>query len=107
MQFWKSLLAISTFILVVLFIKNRVGSVVRYTIIIALSINILLTLFLLNFLDIFVILHQILFKNSSWLFQPNSILIEWFHLSYFMEFFTIFIILNYLIFYIFHKLSNH
>jgi uncharacterized membrane protein len=45
-------------------------------------------------LDSFKLLHKLLFPNGTWIFPPNSILIEWFPLEYFVEFFIIYILLN-------------
>ncbi|HHH53392.1 MAG TPA: DUF1461 domain-containing protein, partial [Bacteroidetes bacterium] len=47
-----------------------------------------------DFSDSFSFLHQMIFPHNSWIFQPSSILIIWFPLSYFIEFFLIFILFN-------------
>ena len=97
---WLTLLVSSIFIVIFLYLKERLSIVIRYSAIIGAFINILLIIILFNFLDSFTLLHQILFPNNSWIFEPNSILIKWFPISYFMEFFAIFIILNFIAFYI-------
>ncbi len=80
--------------------KEKLTLVIKYTTILGVVLNIIFILISFNFLEVFTILHKIIFTPNSWIFKPNSILIEWFPLLYFIEFFTIIIILNFLILFI-------
>ncbi|HHB94225.1 MAG TPA: DUF1461 domain-containing protein [Campylobacterales bacterium] len=89
---WKiiSIVSLSIFIL----FYRKLSIIIRQTFIIGIIINILLIIISFNFLDSFSFLHQMIFPHNSWIFQPSSILIIWFPLSYFIEFFLIFILFN-------------
>ena len=86
-----SILTIS-FILFIYFIdKKRFFLILRYNLFIVFLTILLSILILINFLDSFSFLHQLIFLGHSWVFPDNSILIEWFPLSYFQEFMVIII----------------
>ena len=99
---WITLLIFTLSIIIFFYFKSKdkLSIVISYTIILGVTTNILFIIISFNFLNSFTLLHQILFPNNSWIFQPNSILIKWFPISYFIEFFTIFIISNFIGFYI-------
>ncbi len=99
---WERLLLLSTIISIYLYFKSKekLTLVIKYTTILGVVLNIIFILISFNFLEVFTILHKIIFTHNSWIFKPNSILIEWFPLLYFIEFFTIIIILNFLILFI-------
>jgi len=89
---WK-IISIITLSLTILFYK-KLSIIIKYSINIGVTIGILLIIVSFDFLDSFSLLHQMIFPNNSWIFQPNSILIIWFPLSYFIEFFVIFMLFN-------------
>ena len=89
---WKVMLIVSLFTLILFY--RKLSIVIKYSIIIGIVINILLIIISFDFLDSFSFLHQMIFPYNSWIFKPNSILIIWFPLSYFIEFFLIFILFN-------------
>ncbi len=47
-----------------------------------------------DFLENFKWLHQLMFPKSSWIFPEDSILIVWFPLLYFKQFFLMVLFLN-------------
>jgi len=51
------------------------------------GIHFLFMVILIFFPQSFGLLHQLLFPTASWFFPPDSLLIRWFPLHYFMEFF--------------------
>ena len=89
---WK-IMSIVTLSLAIIFYR-RLSEILKYTINIGVIISILLIIISFDFLDSFSFLHQMIFPHNSWIFQPNSILIIWFPLSYFIEFFVIFMLFN-------------
>ncbi len=99
---WITLLIFTLSIIIFFYFKSKekLSIVINYTIILGVNTNILFMIISFNFLDSFTLLHQIFFPNNSWIFQPNSILIKWFPILYFIEFFTIFIVSNFIGFYL-------
>ena len=95
---WSILFTLSIFISISLYFKSKekLALVIRYSTILGVVLNIIFILISFNFLEIFTLLHKILFLHNSWVFQPNSILIEWFPLEYFIEFFAIYILINFI-----------
>jgi len=91
---WKIMLIITLSIFI--FFYRKLFIVIKYTIISGVVINILLIIISFDFLDSFSFLHQMIFPHNSWIFQSNSILIGWFPLTYFIEFFLIFILFNFI-----------
>jgi len=105
---WSILFTLSIFISISLYFKSKekLALVIRYSTILGVVLNIIFILISFNFLEIFTLLHKILFLHNSWVFQPNSILIEWFPLEYFIEFFAIFIVLNFGIYFCINSTLN-
>lgn len=69
--------------------KNILFLVFRYNFLIGLTILLLFIFMMTNFLDTFSLLHRLIFPSDSWIFSDDSILIDWFPLSYFQEFIVI------------------
>jgi integral membrane protein (TIGR01906 family) len=105
---WSTLLYIITPITLFLYLKSKreLFLALSYSVRVGVVVNIISIIVSINFLDSFKLLHKIIFTNNSWIFKPNSILIEWFPISYFIEFFSIFTLLNFLILGILHNLKN-
>jgi uncharacterized membrane protein len=93
---WEILTSISILIFTYLYFKSKeiLNIAIRYSLNLGVVLNIIFILISFNFLEIFKTLHQIIFPNNSWTFPKESILIEWFPLIYFIEFFAILILLN-------------
>ena len=100
---WMLTASLGFLILVIFFRK-----VIKYITLFGLSLNSLLLLLSFNFLNSFELFHSLFFKQNSWIFMKNSLLIEWFPLVYFQEFFALFLGVSFFIFvlakstYIFH-----
>jgi len=103
---WLIFTISSVFITIFIYFKGWIGEVFKYFFYIGVIINSIFIIFSLFFIDSFNFLHKIFFPKNSWIFPPDSILIEWFPISYFVEFFILFIALNFLGLFIVKKLSN-
>ena len=89
---WLWLFTTTIFLLFIL--KEKRGEVLNRSRVVTIIIAVSLILISLNFLDSFNSFHTLFFKNQSWIFDPNSTLIEIFPIEYFQQFFIIFIGLN-------------
>jgi len=89
------------FLILVLFFKKVIKTIALF----GLSLNTLILLLSFNFLDCFELFHYLFFKDNSWIFLHNSLLIEWFPLSYFQEFFSFFLLLSFSLFMLLRVLS--
>ncbi|NEW59822.1 DUF1461 domain-containing protein [Sulfurovum sp. bin170] len=88
---WITVSVISLSLVIFLYFraKERLILVFRYSFFIGLMVVALSILLAFDFLNSFKFLHQLLFLEHSWIFPDDSILIEWFPLSYFQEFVVI------------------
>jgi len=89
------------FLLFIIFFKKTL----KYIIIFGLTLNSLSLLLSFNFLNSFNFFHSLFFKQNSWIFLKNSLLIKWFPLIYFQEFFAIFLLLSFSLFALFRIVS--
>jgi len=103
---WLIFTISSVVITIFIYFKGWIGEVFRYFLYIGVAINSIFIISSIFFLDSFKFLHKILFPYNSWIFPPDSILIEWFPISYFMEFFILFIVLNILGLFLLKRFSN-
>ena len=97
---WIFFASLSFLILVTFFRK-----VVKYIALFGLTLNSLLILLSFNFLNSFELFHSLFFKQNSWILMKNSLLIEWFPLIYFQEFFALFLGVSFFIFVLFRIVS--
>ncbi|CAA6812616.1 MAG: Unknown protein [uncultured Sulfurovum sp.] len=81
-------------VILLFFFKKIIKSVIA----LGISINILLIVFSLNFIKSFELFHNLFFKNNSWIFSNDSLLIQLFPLHYFQEFFILLLLLTFSIF---------
>jgi|AAUQ01.1.fsa_nt_gi hypothetical protein len=93
-EFWIISSVVSILLLTFFYLKCFIREVFRYVIYIGVFINSLLVISSLFFRNSFELLHRVLFPVNSWIFPENSILIKWFPLEYFVEFFLLYIFLN-------------
>lgn len=93
-MFFTSLASL-IFIFFLIKIRKSIKKLLTYTIVLGVTINSLFILFSLNFVEHFKFSHTLFFTQNSWIFSENSLLIEWFPLSYFQEFFLLFLLLNF------------
>ena len=98
---WLMVISISSIITLILMVKfkDNINKSLIYLYRIGFTINILLITLNLNFLNSFSYFHTLFFTKNTWTFPKNSILIEWFPLSYFQEFFSLFLILTFSLFF--------
>ena len=89
------------FLILTLFFRR----VIKYIALFGLSLNTLFILLSFNFLNCFELFHVLFFKQDSWIFLKDSLLIEWFPLVYFQEFFSLFLVLSFSLFALFRILS--
>ena len=89
------------FLILIIFFRK----VLKYIALFGLSLNTLSLLLSFNFLNSFELFHALFFKQNSWIFLKNSLLIEWFPLIYFQEFFSLFLVLSFSLFALFRILS--
>ena len=89
------------FLILVLFFKKLIKTIAIF----GLSLNAVLILLSFNFLDCFELFHYLFFRDNSWIFFQNSLLIEWFPLNYFQEFFSFFLLLSFSFFILLKILS--
>jgi len=89
------------FVILVIFFRR----VVKYIALFGLSLNTLFLLLSFNFLNCFELFHTLFFKQNSWIFMKNSLLIEWFPLVYFQDFFSFFLLLSFSFFILFKIIS--
>ncbi len=97
---WLIFTISSVVITILIYFKGWIEEVFRYFFYIGVVINSIFIISSLFFLDSFKFLHKIIFPYNSWIFPPDSILIEWFPISYFIEFFILFIALNILVLFV-------
>jgi uncharacterized membrane protein len=97
---WLFSLLLSTIMTMALMTLQQLKIVLYYFYKIGLITHLLLISLSLNFLNSFSYLHSFLFPKNSWTFPKDSILIEWFPLHYFQEFFILFLILTLLLFFL-------
>jgi uncharacterized membrane protein len=92
---WIIISAISLSLLLFFYLRSREKFflILRYSSIVGSITTLIYLLILFNFLENFTYLHQLIFPHYSWIFPPNSILIEWFPLSYFQEFAIIMVLI--------------
>jgi len=91
---WLALSSISLFIIFIVKVKYQFKTLLTYLSRIGLFINILFTIISLNFLNRFIYFHTLFFPQGTWSFPKESLLIKWFPLLYFQEFFILFLILT-------------
>ena len=93
---WVYLLLTALFTLIILSIraKERLFIILKMTTTVGFLFNIVLILIAFNFLENFQWLHQLLFLKSSWIFPKDSILMAWFPLLYFKQFFLMILLLS-------------
>jgi len=89
------------FLILVIFFKK----VIKYIALFGLTLNTLSLLLSFNFLNSFKLFHALFFKQNSWIFLKDSLLIEWFPLIYFQEFFSLFLLLSFSIFVLFRIIA--
>jgi len=97
-RLWLLSLAFSLLVLIPLIIHKKLKIFSIYLCRTGFTFNILLLILSLNFLNTFTYLHTLLFSKNTWLFPKDSLLIEWFPLRYFQEFFVVFWVLSFLVF---------
>jgi hypothetical protein len=90
---WMLSASLGFLILTVFFQK-----IIKYIAILGLSLNTFALLLSFNFLNSFELFHALFFKQNSWIFLQNSLLIQWFPLIYFQEFFSLFLLLSFFFF---------
>ena len=80
-------------------------NVIKYIATIGLSLNTFALLLSFNFLNSFELFHTLFFKQNSWIFLQNSLLIQWFPLVYFQDFFSLFLVLTFSFFLLFRTIA--
>lgn len=105
---WMVILTISLFSLLFLYLKDKKGFflVLKQSFYLNYLFIIISIVLASNFLNIFELLHQLLFLHQSWIFPPNSILIKWFPLVYFQQFLGIILFCHFLIILLFYKIKR-
>jgi uncharacterized membrane protein len=91
-----------SFLILTVFFKK----VIKYVGILGLSLNIFTLILSFNFLNSFELFHTLFFKENSWIFMQNSLLIRWFPLIYFQEFFALFLLLSSPFFVLFIRVTS-
>jgi hypothetical protein len=89
------------FIILIVFFRKVIKSIA----LLGLSLNTLFILISFNFLNCFSWFHSLFFKENSWILLKNSLLIQWFPLNYFQEFFSLFLLLSFSFFLLFKMIS--
>ncbi|CAA6818984.1 MAG: Unknown protein [uncultured Sulfurovum sp.] len=77
--------------------KEQLKKLLQHIAILGMIFNTFLIVFFLNFLNAFKLLHTFIFADNTWTFPKNSLLIEWFPLLYFKEFFLLFLFFTFII----------
>ena len=95
-RLWILSLILSFLVFIPLIIHNKLKIFSIYLYRTGLTLNILFLILSLKFLNIFTYFHTLLFSKNTWSFPKDSLLIEWFPLCYFQEFFVLFLVLSFL-----------
>ena len=101
-RLWIYSIALSILILFTTF-----RTIIKYIIHIGVILNILFILLSFNFLKSFDFFHSLFFKSNSWIFSQDSILIEYFPLIYFQEFFILFFLLSFTLLFLLKVIITH
>jgi len=97
---WIIFTPLAIFILTIFFRK-----IVKIMVQFGVALNSLFLLLSFNFLNYFEFFHTLFFRDKSWIFFNDSLLIEAFPLIYFQEFFIFFLLLTSLSFFVFLKVG--
>ncbi|HHH19214.1 MAG TPA: DUF1461 domain-containing protein [Campylobacterales bacterium] len=75
------------FLIIFVYDRKRLFQLLQYTFSLGLFVVILALVITMSFSQYFTLLHLWLFPQNSWIFPEESLLIRWFPLEYFQEFF--------------------